>query len=413
MIEWNELFVFLQKAKTKKFIQENINCDVHKLILNPPAQLSPFAKQVAEQILSRRKAKGKIDSWVTNFDLIFPAPLSIEQASSGKTAVYKKLILKGQHLIDLTGGMGIDTLALSENFKQTTYIEQQDEIAQVFKHNCEVLGKQIEVISQEAKSFLEQKTSSEPQQITFFIDPARRDESKNKVFNLEDCSPNIIELLPLLEEKGVRVLIKLSPFLDIKLILEKIPHVKEVHVVSVKNDCKELLIHVDFSFEGDPQIKTINIGDLNQIYDFSFPQELISHSRFDNLGRFLLEPNASILKAGAFNKIALDFGVSKLHPNTHLYTSENQISSWPGRTFEILEAKVDKKVLSKYAIGGLINVITRNYPMTPATLKKKFKIKDGGKFFLIGFSGSDKKNHLVIGKRIKEVGLLNWVSGHN
>ncbi|MEP1095006.1 MAG: class I SAM-dependent methyltransferase [Cyclobacteriaceae bacterium] len=398
----NELLDFLQKTETKKFIQENANTDVNKLLLNPPSQLSPFAKQVAGQILARQKGKGKIDSWVSNFGLIFPAPLSIEQASSEKTAAYKKLILKGQHLIDLTGGMGIDTLALGENFERTTYVEQQVELAQIFKQNCLVLGRQIEVVSEEAKSFLEQQTSSKRQQISFFIDPARRDDVKKKVFKLEDCSPNIIELLPLLQEKGVRVLIKLSPFLDIKLILEKIRHVKEVHVVSIKNDCKEILVLVDFSFEGDPQIKTVNLGNDRQTYNFTFPEEQASKSHLAVPKKYLLEPNASILKAGAFNKVALDFGVYKLHPNTHLYTSENQICGWPGRTFEVLERKTPKNILNTYAADGLINVLTRNYPMTPAALKKKFKVKDGGEFFLIGFLGYDKKNHLVISKRIKE-----------
>lgn len=398
----SELLDFLQKTETKKFIQEHLHEDVTNLRLNPPDQLGSFAPQVADQILSRQKAKRKLDSWTGNFDLILPPPLSIEQASSEKTATYKKSILKGNRLIDLTGGMGVDTLALSENFVQTTYVEQQVELAQIFEHNRKILGAQIEVVTNDAVSFLEKFSTSNKSSTAIYIDPARRDESKDKVFNLEDCSPNIVALLPRLRKCCNQVLIKLSPFLDIKLILQSIPNVKEIHVVSIKNECKELLILVDFSFENEPKIKTINIGDPDQVYDFSFSEELSSESLFGISDHYILEPNSSILKAGAFNKVSADFGVTKLHPNTHLYSSESQIEGWPGRTFEVIESRFDKKLLSKYAATRCINVLTRNYPTNSATIKKKFKVKDGGEYFLIGFSGIDKKNHLVVAKKIEE-----------
>ena len=394
---------FLETSEVKDFIQHNLNSDIQKLLLNPLAEFGPNINEIVNQIQARQKAKGKLGSWVGNFDLIFPPPLSVEQASSEKTATYKKSLVKGEHLIDLTGGMGVDTLALSENFDHTTYVEQQPELAQVFEHNQKVLGsKKIEVISEEAASFLEKFKISSKSGTAFYIDPARRNKAKGKVFNLEDCSPNIIELLPLLRRYCKQVLIKLSPFLDIKLILEKIGNVRELHVVSVKNECKELLVLVDFTFDSEPIIKTINLDNTNQIYNFTFSEEQDIKPSFNNAGRYLLESNASILKSGAFNKVSLDFSVTKLHPNTHLYSSESPIEGWPGRTFEILESKFDKKLLPKYATNQCMNVLTRNYPTNAASVKKKFKLKDGGDFFLIGFSGIDKKSHLVVAKKIEE-----------
>ncbi len=393
-------FDFLQEPEIKRFIQENVNTDVNKLLLNPPLQIARFSKQVASQILSRQKARRKLDSWVSNFDLVLPPPISIEQASSEQTAQYKKSILKGRQLIDLTGGTGVDTLALQDGFEKTTYIEQQQHLVDVFRHNCKVLDKHVDVICGSAESFLESISPAKRYSTTFFLDPARRDQSKKKVFNLEDCSPNIVELQSLLKEKGSRSLIKLSPFLDIKSILKKVENIREVHVVSVKNECKELLILIDPEHDKEPEVRTVNIDRTDQYYNFRFSEEAVAQSQFELLKKYILEPNASILKAGAFNKVAVDFGVKKVHPNTHLYTSDQQNPDWPGRTFEVAESKVDKITVDKYAQKGLINVIVRNYPLSTAELKKKFKVQDGGDYFLIGFKGADQKGNLVIARKI-------------
>ncbi len=396
MSEWLK---FLQKAETKDFIQTHINSDINKLLLNPPSVITPFAKEVAAQIKARQKAKRKLDDWASNFDLVFPPPISVEQASSKQTAEYKKSILSGKHLVDLTGGMGADTLALSEQFESTTYVEKQEDLVEIFKHNCDVLDKSINIQCATAESYLDQNHRLD-RSFFFYLDPARRDEEKNKVFNLEDCSPNIVELQTQLKRIGGNVLVKLSPFLDIKLTLKKIDHIKEVHVVSVKNECKEVLILIDYSIDDEPEIRTINLTEAGQSFNFKFSEENTSQATLSTVKKYILEPNASILKAGAFNQAAVHYKVEKLHAHTHLYTSETLIPNWPGRVFEVIQAKVDKNTIAEFSKNGYINVMTRNYPMSPADLKKKYKVKDGGEFFLIGFIDMSKKNNLLITKKV-------------
>lgn len=305
---------------------------------------------------------------------------------------------KGEHLVDLTGGMGIDCLYLSKNFTKTTYVERDLNLNEVFEHNAKILQENIRVVNQEAQAFLADFSGSDA---SFFIDPARRDDAKNKVFKLTECSPDLLQLLPILKQKGHQVLIKLSPLLDIQSVLKEVAHAKEIHVVSVKNDCKELLLLVDFKYQEEPIIKTINLDRQEEYFDFKLSQEKASEAGSGTPKRYLYEPNASILKAGAFKLVGKRFELGKIAQHTHLYTSDELLKSWPGRTFEIVEQKVDKKILKKYAPDGLINVLTRNYHISSRALKQKFKVRDGGDYFLIGFKDAQEKAEIIIGKRLR------------
>lgn len=393
-------FEYLNRSVVKHFIRENIQSDLRKLVLNPPAEFRDHIKEIVDQIQARRKAKGKLDTWVDNPELIFPPPLSVEQSSSEKAANYKKTIMSGKHLIDLTGGMGIDCLALGEQFEQVAYVEQQAELTAIFKYNARKLGKEVKTLASEATNFLEHLDTNQREYTSFFIDPARRNMHKNKVFQLADCSPNLIEIMPLLQQKGLQVLVKLSPIIDLKATLAQVDHVREVHVVSIKNECKEVLLWIDFEFSNEPLIKTINLTEVDQTFDFKLSQENASIVSLGVEQNYLLEPNASILKAGAFKQIAARFPVNKLHSNTHLYTTDQEVAKWPGRTFKIEASDVDKTVLQQYTKNGSINVLTRNYPVSANDLKKKYKLKDGGDFFLIGFTNQKEKVRLVIARKI-------------
>lgn len=391
---------FLASPEVRNFIKNHLQSDVQKLLLNPPSEIKDQIKAIANQILARQKARGKLDSWVANPNLIFPPPISIEQASSEKTAIYKKVIVSGKYLVDLSGGMGVDCLTLSENFEQTTYVEIQSEVADVFSYNCEQLGKKINVLSRDSERYIEELNENKADEFVFYVDPARRNSEKRKVFKLEDCTPNILEILPILEKKAGRVLIKLSPLLDIRSVLTEVPHIKEFHVVSVKNECKELLVLIDFSWSSAPVIKAVNLDTEMEQYAFRLQDEKRATAEVAAVSSFLFEPNSSILKAGAFKKIGEDFGLDKVHSNTHLYTSNIAPDDWPGRTFQIVEDSVNKKVIAQYAQNGCINVLTRNYPKGASELKKKYKLKDGGEFFLIGFRDHKEKARLIVAKRL-------------
>lgn len=389
---------FLKKEEVKKFIFDHLNTNSQKLILNPPKEFRGQIKLIADQILSRQKAKGKLNSWAKNMDLILPPPLSIEQASSESTSNYKQELIEGDHLIDLTGGMGVDCLSLGEKFSEVTYVEQQSHLCDVFGHNCDVLGRKVEIINGEAKKVLQNISKSSSKRV-FYIDPARRDDSKNRVFKLEDCAPNLKELIPMMQKIASQILVKLSPLIDIKSILSEFESVKEIHIVSVKNDCKELLILIDFLFESEPTIKAVNLETEQPNYSFTLCEEEDSSNQYKMIQDYILEPNSSILKAGAFKKIGLDFELVKLHQHTHLYTSSSIPKKFPGRIFQVIST-ADKKSIKQFGVGGQMNVVTRNYPVKPDALKKKWKLKDGGDYFLIGFKDRSEKANLIIAKRI-------------
>lgn len=393
----DELIDFLKREDVKRFIKENVNADINQLILNPPSNFKERIKDIASQILARQKAKGKLDNWADNYQLIMPPPLSIEQASSQTTCTYKKGLVSGNHLLDLTGGMGIDFLAMSESFSSSTYVEKEALLCQIFQHNADILNSNAEVINNEAFEFLANLDSSIKPVV--YLDPARRDQNKSKVFKIEDCSPDLVVLLPVLKQKAARILIKYSPMLDIKSVLKVLPGIKDIHIVSVKNETKELLILVDFQFRGTPTIHCVNLESGQSSYSFGMDEEKSASIELSDVDAFLFEPNSSIMKAGAFKKVALDFGLRKLAENTHLYTVGVPNNKLPGRVFKVL-ANADSKSIKEYALEGKINVISRNHPLSPTEIKKKWKLKDGGSYFLIAFRDQANKAKMIIAERL-------------
>ena len=394
----NALINFLMQEDVKQFIKDNLYSDTSKLLLNPPKDLKSGINNIVDQIISRQKAKGKLEDWRNNFDLIMPPPLSIEQASSNTTCKYKSKLISGHHFIDLTGGMGIDFLALSDSFERATYVETQKNLCEVFQHNLRELNKDAEVINSDAIDFLSNLNSESGNRI-IYLDPARRDDNKSRVFAIEDCTPNLIELLPELRKKASRALVKFSPMLDIQSILDSVSNVKEVHVVSVKNECKELLLLIDFEFNGSPEIICANLDTNQPVYSFKVEEEREITATNSSELEYLLEPNSSIMKAGAFNKLSVDMGAQKISANTHLYTSNDPIENFPGRTFKIL-GEVDKKSIARFASDKKINVITRNHPLSANELKKKWKLKDGGDYFLIAFRNQANTPMIVVADRL-------------
>ncbi len=387
---------FLKQEKVKVFIEKNVGTDIQKFLLNPTKEFKGEAKLIAVQILSRQKAKGKLDRWATNFDIVMPPPVSIEQASSETTGDYKSNLIAGKQLVDLTGGMGIDCIKLSEKFDKSIYVERREELCEIFKHNTHILKKSIEIVNQSAEDFLDKFEGNS--ETIFYVDPARRDDLKKRVFKLEDCSPNLIDLIPNLSQKGKGILVKLSPLLDLSSIIASIAEIKEIHVVSVKNDCKEILLYIDFEFKGNIKIVCVNLSTDQKSYTYSWKEETISGVTFGKVSTYLYEPNSSIMKAGSFKKISADFNVFKIASNTHLYTSNEIIHDFPGKIFKV-KSIVDKKLM-KSMKGRTINVITRNYVKTASELKKSLKIKDGGDEFLMAFKDQKSNSIMLIAERL-------------
>ena len=342
-----------------------------------------------QQIEGRERTADKLPTFASIPDWWYPVRLSCEQCSSELTARYKASLLsplalgegKEERFLDLTGGYGVDTYFLSEQFTHTDYVEQNEELCRIAAHNFALSQKSkverqklsIAIHNTTAEDFLLSSPCGEAGWGLIFLDPARRDSHGSKVFRLEDCTPNVEELLPTLLAHSKRLLIKLSPMLDLTQAVTSLSQVNwDIHIVAIKNEVKEVLLLSG----GTGQITTINLAQKDQAFVFTREEE--QHCGLDirdgKLANYLYEPNAAILKAGAYKLVAQRFGLHKLDVNTHLYTSRQFIENFPGRVWRITEKQNLKQA----------NVLTRNYPLTPEQLKKKLHLRDGGTAFVIG-----------------------------
>ena len=365
------------------FIKDHINDDPAEIMLQSRKFPELPMRDIVVQIASRQKAKDKLPEWFGNYDLIFPPKQNLEQASSEITARFKARFVEGGSLVDLTGGTGVDTFYLSQKMRSTVYVEPNEELCAVSKQNFEVLGANIEVQNSTAEDVLMHNLEHSD---WIFIDPSRRDDSQNRVYALEDCEPNVIELEEQLLNSAKNVLIKASPMLDIKKILVQFNSCYKVQIVAVDNDVKELLIYLNKEFSGETDIEAWNISEKREEEQFSFKysQEESSVFVINEPLKYLYEPNSSLMKAGAYKLIGSEYGLQKLHPNTHLYTSDEFIETFPGKKLVIKEVfSPAKKEIKKRVNSGTVNVIVRNYPMGANEIKKKFGLKDGGEDFLI------------------------------
>ena len=345
-----------------------------------------------QQVEGRQRTCDKLPTFAEIDDWWYPVRLSCEQCSSEITARYKASLLPTTPftLTDLTGGYGVDTFFMSERATQAHYVERNEELCRIASHNFGLTRPQLQIHHADAICFLEQMPSCD----VIYLDPARRDQNGGKVFRLEDCEPNVVELLPTLTAKSKQLMVKLSPMLDITQALRSLPMSFDVHIVAVKNEVKEVLL-VQTTLE--PTIHAVNLSPTTQ-QTFSFTQEeekqtpLISYSSLTT-PPYLYEPNAAIIKAGAFKLVAQRYGLYKMAPNTHLYLSDQLIEDFPGRVWQILE--INPKDMKQ--IPGA-NILTRNYPLTPEQLRKKLKIKDSDTHTIIGARLAEKPTLFLCNK---------------
>lgn len=383
--------------QTKKFIEEHKNDDLSLLALQAHKFPEIDMPAAITQIIGRRTMKEKVPSWYEAEGLLYPRHLSLEQCSSEATAQYKTSILKGDSFIDLTGGFGIDCAFLSGSFRKGVYVEQQNELCEIARNNFPLLGlSHIEIKNEDSIGYLQrtEKVSS------IFIDPARRDEHGGKIVSISDCEPNAKKLAPLMLSKADTVMIKLSPMLDLSLALNDMPDTNEVHVVSVANECKELLLLLNHNPQAEKKIYCVNIRKNGEIQSFSFTREQESETTCEytsEIEEYLYEPNASILKAGAYKSIATRYKLKKLHPNSHLYTSEVEIENFPGRSFCCNSVFSLNKKEQKTYLGDLqkANITIRNFPSTVAELRKRIKLGDGGNDYLFATTLFNEKKVII------------------
>jgi|TARA_B110000503_G_scaffold104676_1_gene156122 16S rRNA G966 N2-methylase RsmD len=396
MLDAQEFYRFLISDAVKKFLKEAEKTDPNRLRLNPPKLIRPWKEELIEQLIARKKAKTKLPNWYVLENIFFPPPLSVEQSSSNLTAQYKATLLQGQNLYDLTGGMGVDCMALSQNFKQTHYVEKESSLCQRFEINKDLLGfEHIQIHHQTTEDIL----NDLPPNAVLYIDPARRAQNQNRIFRFADCSPNIVMLLPLIRHKASLVLIKASPMIDLSQALQELSSAAEIHVVSVRNECKEVLFLIPKHPPMNSEIHCINLDTTQPKFIGTLSTEKTIPDQLGPVQKILLDPNVSILKAGLFKSIQPVYGLIKIAQHTHLYTTDRRVKNFPGRQFEVI-SEVTKKTLKQQLPQLKANVITKNYPISASALQEKLGLSNGGEYFVIGLRDHQDKTKILLTKAI-------------
>ena len=386
------------RPDVQKWIVENTFADIGKLAFakNPFPELD--YKELLGQLSSRAKAKDKLPSWFAQTGILYPAKVSIEQTSSEKTAHYKSRLVSGTSLIDLTGGFGVDDYYFSKAVDQVTHCEMNASLSAIAAHNFERLaasnltchsGNSTDILNQLGQQF-----------DWIYVDPSRRNESKGKVFLLRDCLPDVPDLLDFYFGFSDNIMIKTAPLLDITAALSELKNVQKIHIVAVHNEVKELLFILRKDHQSEIEIITSNLlNDSNQ--DFSFTLHEVANSSYSEPLHYLYEPNPAIYKSGAFDLIGTRFGLSKLYPHSHLYTSEMLNPDFPGRIFEIIKSvPYDKANMKSLLQGKKANISVRNFPETVDKLRAKWKIADGGELYCFFTTIGHNDKIVVLSRKI-------------
>lgn len=382
----------------EQFIVLNKDADVHALAL---ARVTPEIdlQYCLQQIEGRQIAQRKLPSWAKLEGITYPMRLSLEQCSSEETALYKQQLVKRllpegrKNMADLTGGFGIDFSFLAQVFNKADYVEHNQELCRIARHNFPLLGlKDFRVLLTKGESFIDEMGDYS----LIYLDPSRRDAIGRKMVALRDCSPDIEALQDKLLSHAPLVVVKLSPMLDIQDAIRRLPNVSEVHVVSVDGECKEVLVVLSREKEKERvTCHCINIARKTQTFitDTKKVEPIIAPCP----ERYLYEPNASILKAGVQDALCKAYNIKKLHPFSHLFTSSHFIEDFPGRAFVIEDycgfGKKDLKRLLEGLSQG--NLTIRNFPSTVAELRKRLKLREGGDHYLFATTLSDGSHALL------------------
>lgn len=384
---------YILENKVQEYIISNTKLDPYSIALKKSPFTNISSTELAAQIDGRQRALKKLPTWAYTPNIYFPDKINIEQCSSEHTALIKQsLIKKGSKVVDVTGGFSVDSCYMAQEAEYVIHCELNENLSNIVKHNAKTLGvHNLKPIFTDGVKYIE---SLEDNSIDYiYIDPSRR-VNHSKVFLLEDCEPNIIELQHIFFSKSKNILCKLSPLMDINSALQKLKHVKSVYIISVDGDCKELIFFQERNYSGQVNLNSIRLySDKIQLFTFTLEQEKNAIAKNSEPLKYLYDPDVSITKAGAFKSIADKFNLYKLHAHTHLYTSNDQVDNFPGRAFNI-DKILTLSEFKKLKISFNANVATKNFPLKVDQVRKKFKIKDGGNTYL--FFTTDHLENLIV-----------------
>ena len=376
-----EHFREILRPEIQKYIQDNLHENLGRLLLKKSPFPEVSMQEIAQQIKGKQIAAKKFP-FLLKENIVFPPHLNLEQASSESTAKEKAENLSGRAFLDITCGFGIDAYFLSQNFSEVTLLEQNKDLLEIVQHNWKTLGREANFINENLEQFLE-ISEKEKHFDLIYLDPARRDKDHRKKFLLSDLSPNILEIQDKLLLISRKIMIKLSPLIDLKYLQSAVKSIDEIEIIAVKNEVKEIVLHLIPNTENKLKITTKNLNTEEPNFSFSPEEETAVTPEFSDILEYLYIPNNAVLKSGAFNLVSKKFGLKKLHPNTHLYTSDKAVD-FCGRVFKVKE--ISAKEIKK---GDAFNIISKNHPLSPEQIKTKYKLKNGGEHYLI-FTQSKK-----------------------
>jgi hypothetical protein len=375
------------------FIQLHADQDPHQIALSGKKYPNFDLGKLASQIQARQKLARKLPFWVSHANLFFPASISLEQASSEVTANFKANIVHG-NVLDASGGMGVDSAAFAKKANQVVYVERQQDLKEITAYNHAQLGcKNIQHVLGDGLAYLNQATT------TFdfiYLDPARRNAKGDKVLLFKDCEPNVLDFLPMIQDKS-QLLLKTSPLLDLDRAIFELNGVDKIWIVCVKNEVKEILFLKSKDATQNPLIEVIELNLKNSLlFSGTLETEKSKQTNFGPMSNFLYEPHPGLLKAGFFKSVETE-SIFKLNSNTHLYSSKELDTKFPGKSFRVIErGPLDIGWLKKHLPNNKVNISTRNFPGKPDDLRKKLKLGEGGDFTLFGYRNYQNKVELAL-----------------
>lgn len=385
-------------AEVQEFIKNHESDDLSALLLHRKKYSALPLNDIVDQIKARKKAKKKLPTWYKSSGILFPKPLSIEQSSSEKTASWKaQYIGTGKSGVDLTGGFGVDSFAFAEAFDDWLHIEANKKLSEIARHNARQMGKEnIRFENLSAEQYLD---GLEKPIDLIYIDPDRRP-GKNRVIGFEESTPDVSVVLPKILTRSNRILIKASPMIDITAGLRQLSSVTEVIVLGVDNEVKEVLFYIE-PMENKLQVRCVNIKSSGQETFIYKPNDISQEDlKIGKTSAYLYEPNATILKAGGQDTLAVEYQLVKLHRNTNLYTSADLKENFPGRVFKVNAVEsYNRKTISAHLPEGKANLSTRNFVDNSEQMKKKLGLKDGGDCYLFGYRDVENKNKVAVCKK--------------
>jgi 16S rRNA G966 N2-methylase RsmD len=400
----NTLNVLKEAAEIAE--NQDIGNAIDFALKNPLKLSTELLRAVLDIKNFKNKIHKKVPDWSAVKGLLGPSKVSVEQASSSFTGFFKANLVPSNAIgVDLTGGLGVDSFYFAKKCKRFSYNERDQLLTEIVKHNFEKLSVDNVIFYNDlAENFF--SNTSQPFFDFVYLDPHRRDSQNKKMVSITDCEPNLVALMPEIYKKTSRVLVKYSPMLDIKAAIIELNQVDRVYILSERNEVKELVFDLSPTGCSDPEIHTINLSldGFIQEFMFHFSDEELAQVRYDFPSGYLFEPNASIMKAGAFKSIANRFGLAKLALHSHLYTSGELVADFPGRIFKIVGVcGFNKAEVNSFLPYRKANVSCRNFPYKPEEVKKRLGIVDGGHQYLFCTENMEKKKIIIICEKLSDL----------